>query len=603
MLALLRTIFFISLITSLHLPLFAQSDKFQSGQPKKPASEKPSVSHVEAKNNHDLTSVQRRALDLLAQLSDAVKALDDESLKLKLQAQIADALWEHDENRARAQFESAFRAIAAVKAPSGNTRAGQSADLSLQYFTRSELLTLIAHRDVSLAKRLMDSLSTLSLPADLDPALSAQARTNQAGLYLSLARSLVSTDPQQAVEIAQLYLQGRTLPTFTAFLYELQREDARLADELFNHALAAFYNRPQKYLPDLTTLGLYALPNYGERNDRRNLIQQMDPTSKLITNPLDQTQLARAQSFLNVVYSILMQPGNSHYTNYDFAHQTLFFFDQYLPDKSADVRARLEEARSFFPPEQRRTLRGPLPPSTTQSLLAEAAAALDQKDKDRFYTHALFQAMGEGGFEQALSIVEKIGDKQSRVSWQATMRHRAALAAISKGDFETAYRYGKEITFLTLRAEIFAQLARAFYRKKDFARAEEILNEAEQSLVKADIGVDQALALLRLAGAASQMDPPRGFEITRSAVDAINRADKANNPTGGQATPISAINSFYFEQSFPFLARADFDRAWLLAQSLEKKDLAVCAQLAICRGVLITATQDKANPKKADKSE
>src|SRR2546421_12933968 len=101
---LLKAAFTILLMVWLNLPLAAQSDRPQ----KKPATGKSAM----GTNNGALTFTQRRALELLDQLGDVAKALNDEALRIKLQGQIADALWEYDEDRAHAQFESVFRAIA-----------------------------------------------------------------------------------------------------------------------------------------------------------------------------------------------------------------------------------------------------------------------------------------------------------------------------------------------------------------------------------------------------------------------------------------------------------------------------------------------------------
>src|SRR2546426_9406204 len=101
----IKAAFTVLCIASLNLPLEAQSDK----QQKKPTNEKSAAANIK----NEMTLAQRRALELLDQFSDVAKALNDESLKIKLQGQIADALWEHDEDRARAQFESVFRATTA----------------------------------------------------------------------------------------------------------------------------------------------------------------------------------------------------------------------------------------------------------------------------------------------------------------------------------------------------------------------------------------------------------------------------------------------------------------------------------------------------------
>lgn len=580
------------LVISLNLPLAAQSDT----QQKKPRNEKSSA----AKTKDAPTFTQRRALEVLDQLFDAAKALNDEPLKLKLQGQIADALWEYDEERARTLFEAVFRAITALKAPAGDNRPGASVDSSQQSSLRYELLTMMMQRDVSLARRLMDSLPSLWPPDDADPALKRLAETNRTGLYLSLARDLARTNPQRAVEIAEPCLQGNVVPTFTVLLYELQRQDEHSANYLFNRLLTAFYDSPQKPRPHFTTLALYALPGYGDINERRNFIQMIDPTISLIANPLNQAQLERAQRLLNYVYDILMQPVNSHYTNYDLASQTLFYFEQYLPDKVASARARMDEAMSLFPPEQRRNLRGPALPQTMQSILAAAEAATNQKEKERLSGYVVAEASSKEDFDQAFSIVEKITDKQGRASLQSGLQYRATLAAIGRGDFETAYTYSKGITGMEMRIMIFAKLARALYQNKNATRALEIINEVEQSLVKADPGPEQVIALLNIAGVAAEIDAARGFEITKSAVEAINRADKALNQNSNAAA-VATMNRLNFEPSFSALARANFDRALLLAQSLEKREFVVRAQLAVCRGVLIALLEAKA--KETEKSE
>ena len=41
-----------------------------------------------------------------------------------------------------------------------------------------------------------------------------------------------------------------------------------------------------------------------------------------------------------------------------------------------------------------------------------------------------------------------------------------------------------------------------------------------------------------------------------------------------------------FEAAFAALGRADFGRAWSLAQQLTARDISVLAQLAVCRGGL-----------------
>src|SRR5262245_44886827 len=48
-----------------------------------------------------LTLQQQHALGLLDQLFEASKNFSDDTIKIQIQARIADVLWEHDEARAR----------------------------------------------------------------------------------------------------------------------------------------------------------------------------------------------------------------------------------------------------------------------------------------------------------------------------------------------------------------------------------------------------------------------------------------------------------------------------------------------------------------------
>lgn len=90
--------------------------------------------------------------------------------------------------------------------------------------------------------------------------------------------------------------------------------------------------------------------------------------------------------------------------------------------------------------------------------------------------------------------------------------------------------------------------------------------------------------MLIVADAAARLDPIQGFEIMKSAVAAINHADAGSKSDRNAGFDVSLLN---FDQGFPLLARADFERTLSLAQGIEKKEASVIVQLAVCRGVLI----------------
>jgi hypothetical protein len=105
--------------------------------------------------------------------------------------------------------------------------------------------------------------------------------------------------------------------------------------------------------------------------------------------------------------------------------------------------------------------------------------------------------------------------------------------------------------------------------------------------------------LLKVAGTVSDFDTARGFEMMQSVVKAINEAasqpeeepkqtglTKQSASTDLQRPRIGESYASALDNTLAVLARADFERALLLAQQIEVKEAAVAAQLAVCRGGL-----------------
>lgn len=225
-------------------------------------------------------------------------------------------------------------------------------------------------------------------------------------------------------------------------------------------------------------------------------------------------------------------------------------------------------------------------PASLEQLLSQADTARSPVEKDGLYARAVLGALAENDFELALSITEKIKSRGSQASLAAMTRHRAATAALNKEDFVVAGRYARDLPSLVQRATVFDQMLQALEKRKDIGRAAEILTEAEQVFEKAQDGLDKARAILIIASAAARIDPLRGLEILSSGIAAINHADLDDR--SHRAAPRNDLNprTFTFDQVFSTLTRTNFDRVLQLAQSIDKKEVSVLAQLAICRGLL-----------------
>lgn len=193
-------------------------------------------------------------------------------------------------------------------------------------------------------------------------------------------------------------------------------------------------------------------------------------------------------------------------------------------------------------------------------------------------------------------IAEKIANEHDRAGAKSLIHYQAALA-LAGDDTDAAARLAERVENPRQGALIFSKIAGVLVGRKDTARAAEVLGHAMRQIGKAEDTLEKAHAMLTVSEAAAAVDPDRGFEALGLTVKAINRADSRPQPPGARGAEKSGAaiyktvparwSDLNFERSLTLLARADFDRALLLAGSMQKKEAAVQAQIAVCRGALL----------------
>ncbi len=235
------------LILSLSLPLTAQEKKI------KPDPKKPTEAGAKVEAERVLTPTQQQALAVLDSLFDKAKEFNDEQSRLRTQAQIADTFWDYDEDRARRQFEEAFRAINDLKLKKqGNYDPTDSA----KSWLRRELLRIISLRDSNLMDKLLNIIPDVSLTAD-----SAFGGSEQATVSISLALTLAQEDPQRAAQLVETSLKGGISPMLLTVLQSIQQQEPEMADRLFLRALSVMQNASLLSTMELTMFASYVFPD------------------------------------------------------------------------------------------------------------------------------------------------------------------------------------------------------------------------------------------------------------------------------------------------------------------------------------------------------
>lgn len=581
------------LVVELGLPAAAQkrSDK---GPPKSSTYTQSRVA------GNALTAEQQTALYVLDQLSESAKKFDDDLLKIRTQAQVADILWRYDEPRARRQLEEAFRAIAPVKlnrqsvVPPTSPLAPASAHSQLQ----SEVLSLIARHDVSLAEKLINSLIEARSKTDGEASIqSGEVAEARSRLYLQAALTIADTSPERSVQLAEAGMAGGISPSILNVLLTLRQKNPVQGNALYKATLMIARRDLRQASVNMQILASYALPEFttsGAFGGGR--AQNSGATS--------QTDSAMAVEFLNFAYDAFLhlsapaQTRSANPVDYMMGQRLLPFFVGYMPDRAPMFRnllgilaqrssqhAAVDAVNNLFQP------------TGIDDLVGQAETVKDQFQKDLLYFRATMMAVGENNYEQALALAGKINNGDFRSGLDSLVHFQAASSFSEKGEVDSALRYAKNTSDVRQRAFLLAKVARALFDKKDTGRAAEVLAEAKQVIAKVNESAEKAQALLIVTEIETRLDPVRGFEAMETAVKAFNQAD-FNASGNAQAAPdtsfglssmlakIFKLEEPDFAPGFSLLARSDFDRAVQLARTLKQHDLSVQAQLAACRSLL-----------------
>jgi hypothetical protein len=211
-------------------------------------------------------------------------------------------------------------------------------------------------------------------------------------------------------------------------------------------------------------------------------------------------------------------------------------------------------------------------------------------DRDMLYARAAFAWLARGEVSRAQAVAAEVAAAaiRDRVMIQVARQYSSA------GRLDDAVAATRRIRDAVVRGNLLMSFAGAVLPPTDGTRATDLLDEAVGCALTAPPSMTRALALIATAGSFTAFDARRGFKVMQTAVTAINEAlaqrdasePAHSNPGAVGEYEASELYGSSFEATFAALGRADFERAWSLAQQLAAKDISVLARLAACRGGL-----------------
>ena len=498
-------------------------------------------------------ATRKKALDLLDQLLVLAGGFTDAEVRIRVQAQIADLLWEHDQPRARGLLIAAFSSTAEAELPPvDKDRPPSYVGADSHYPLRVDLLRIISQRDSALAVKLIATV--VDQPPNVDPKFfgSGYGQYSEQGLlYHQIAHNIAGSDPAAAAQIARAFIEKGNIDSGVQVLRSLPAANVDLTRDIFAQALAAARRDKERTVSNMRSLADVIFPRFGEgvilftsgdrdpRTDKPRSPEFIEPFLEFaydaITEQIKLTQGSERR--LN---------GPQSPPDFTVARLLLPYFERYMQDKATILRPLLEEAVRVAAASARE--RGEIGRTagflTEQEMVEAAETATRPEQREGTYFQAAIRAAQAGHVDQAKEIATKITGVQTRAAVEAIIRRtedqnrsQASRDAIRRGDFDTAYRLINEHSDVRRRILELGILAVYLQNHKEAARAAEVLSEAQQLTPNSESSIERMTDRLEIANIATRLDVNRGFEAMRSAVIAMNNAKVASRWTTMETTP------------------------------------------------------------------
>ena len=609
--------FLLCLLLSVAVTTAAQS----TGSKKQTARTKPAPAKSAAAEELDAETKERhaRARSLLMSLSSDARTFNDQMLRARSLARIADALWQVDAEQGRLLFRKAWEAAEGADIESDRKlqeeiREKKARGGSYTYNSppnvRREVLRLVARHDRALSEEFLEKLKTQKLegeksqgPYELSGALTQR---------LSVANEMLQSDEiERAIQIAEPALAVVSRQSIN-FLINLREKDPAAADSRYAAMLANSANNPEADANTVSMLASYIFTPgvFVIFTGNGTSTSQMRSN----TPPAAVTPQLR-NSFFQTASAILLRPlpppgQDAGPAGIDgkflVIKRVLPFFEQYAPAEMVEsLRGQLnalnavasENARKRDEELIHRGIKPDRPAADReQALLDRIERAKTSAERDSLYIQ-LAQMTASKGEMRARDYAGKIEDTEIRKQFQAYLDASLAIVSVEKKLTDQALELAQKgelthiqkVWVLTESAKIIA--------KTDKDKAVELVDEAATTARRIDVS-DPALprGLTAVANALKVVDPGRVWDAAFDAVKAANSVEGFSGEDGeiviqfrakGQSSiHTSDVAHFDLEGIFKELAKLDYERAVELARGFQYEGPRAVATIAIARGVL-----------------
>jgi tetratricopeptide (TPR) repeat protein len=504
---------------------------------------------------------QESAQQTLLYLRNSALEIDNAPDRVRVLVEVADALWLVDRDQARETFKQSF-AMATEVDKSKSTGQGVSRPTKA---LQQSVVTRIARRDPQLALSLSQTAAERS-PSTRDAFGELYGVDGAPSeLLVNAAREALSSNTNQALEMAKLATRDGLSQQMRLFLLSLRAKDQAAADSLFRSTLQSAAARKPKQLVEALFLWDYAFQHRVIYLGPVAWFREA-PTEYPVPASLKQVALKFAidAALENTQQTYLSSAIESEkpltLERYALVHSLV---SQILPDVETlmpSAAPALLAALNRLDHElkgQGRTPPGPPEPlpqataaqSNIERLLERARKAATVEAQDGFYGKAALRLYLIGEYERAVDVARSITDTTRQQKVMEPIRFDWAGDLIERNKLDAAVEIIQAIGSLEPRVTLLVKLADAYITNGNRSVGLQLLRDAEVAIGKAKPSQHLASAILAIAESYLKLnDRNQAQTVVTTAIESINRSVdgrewdflSGSGPAGGRLSRASA---------------------------------------------------------------
>ena len=464
----------------------------------------------------------RQQTALLGQILVDAKNLRLPENRAVIYAKVGNALWQTDEKRARALFQTSISDLITAQTEAESEKGNNKQYLEALIYgqaPRWDILNTIAARDAEFA---LDAL-VKTRPAKVAQAVSNLTDGSQPQNY-GYARNEVQAEqrlialaaeqnPQRAVKLLRESLKKDVSYETINLLKKIFQKDPDTANQLADEVGQKILDTKLDEENQDTGFIQYFLDEFGQE-------KSSDAASLKVS---DEILRALAEKFAKFV----LRPNiYSFYTN----PSTLKILGRYFPSSLAQIQQKQAKTQNQNQNAQSENYSKLMQSDASPEEILSQAGKFPRGYRNELYRRAAEKTAQNGNVAEAQKIISANFSAEESENYLSQLNYNLAQQAIGQGKFNDANQLINQISDENLRLNTLVYLANAIYQKdpkENQKWASSVLEEARALVPDAPEKISEINALVGIAAAYAAFEPAQAFRQIEPLTAPLNEFSEA----------------------------------------------------------------------------